>query len=71
MFICVTVIAVIQYARGCGDGAGKQSTLLTHGSKGNMMNNDYKNANGAVADFHETREDESQDWAALFNGLAC
>lgn len=36
-----------------------------------MMNNDYKNANGAVADFHETREDESQDWAALFNGLSC
>ena len=36
-----------------------------------MMNNDYMNANGVVADFHEAREDESQDWAALFNGLAC
>lgn len=35
------------------------------------MNNDYLNANSVTPDFHEVREDDSQDWAELFSGLAC
>lgn len=32
------------------------------------MNNDYT---AYAADRHDSCEDESQDWAVLFSGLAC
>ncbi len=37
------------------------------------MNNDYMTitVNNVNTDFHEIREDDSQDWADLFSGLAC